>query len=254
MGAVSTATQQTHASMLHHSTSPSNATQASNLSFTVDTGGTHPNMTKENLYGKPAPRFPEHWIWQTEFWWHATAQQHLHSRLSSHCLIQSASVCHNHVVLSQLRTCLLSLVLIEQQHSGPLITDVSLDAVFWSQNTENIVLPSILSYSVELYICKKKKKKKKVTTSWYCSVSSITDSCGWWRGKSWASCVSRHILLYMPHLTLLLLFFEVPPAEQMCMWEGWEGTQWTCCKYANVYGAEKCPIFNNYKIKYVICN
>lgn len=153
-------------------------------------------MTKENLYGKPAPRFPEHWIWQTEFSWHATAQQHLHSRLSSHCLVQSASVCHNHVVLSQLRTCLLSLVPIEQQHSGPLITDVSLD-VFWSQNTENIVLPSILSYSVELYICKKKKKKK-VTTSWYCSASSITDGCGWWRGKSWASCLSRHILLYMP--------------------------------------------------------
>lgn len=101
--------------------------------------------------------FPEHWIWQTEFSWHATAQQHLHSRLSSHCLVQSASVCHNHVVLSQLRTCLLSLVPIEQQHSGPLITDVSLDVCF---EARILRILSYLQFWATLLNCIYVKKKE----------------------------------------------------------------------------------------------
>lgn len=205
-------------------------------------------MTKENLDGKPAPRFPEHWIWQTEFSWHATAQQHLHSRLSSHCLVQSASVCHNHVVLSQLRTCLLSLVLIEQQHSGPVITDVSLDVSF---EARILRILSYLQFWATLLNCiyVKKKKRRRLQhldiVLFLPSQTAVADE-----GVSLEPHVFPDIFCYicpcMVHLTLLLLFFEVPPAEQMCMWEGWEGTQWTCCEYANIYGAEKCPIINNY--------
>lgn len=82
------------------------------LRLIVDTGGTHPNMIRENFIvnSRWGSESIEPGSLQS-----AGMQELMRSqstnRLSSHYPVQSPSVCHKHVPISQLRNCLLPLVL-----------------------------------------------------------------------------------------------------------------------------------------------
>lgn len=81
------------------------------LRLIVDTGGIHPNMIRENFIVNS--RWGSESIEPGSL--HSAGMQQLMrsqstNRLSSHYPVQSPSVCHKHVPISQLRNCLLSLV------------------------------------------------------------------------------------------------------------------------------------------------
>lgn len=77
----------------------------------VDTGGTHPNMIRgnfiENLHRGSKSIEPDS---LPSAGMQEPSSSQSTTRLSSHCPVQAASVCHKHVPLSQLRKSLLSFV------------------------------------------------------------------------------------------------------------------------------------------------